>query len=189
MRFRLWVVISALTTLTLALLNGEGVKAEVICAANLPPQGMVVVATGTAPTCTGACRAREVQPACGPIMKICANQPIPEGYVLDGITTSPACQCLGDEDNAYVIRYVETKPGQAYYGDPPFDNPLCAAQFHQPPQYGGASPYYPNASTAQPEWAPPGSDEAPGAPAALEPVPRHPAPPPEYESEPFRVGQ
>jgi hypothetical protein len=41
-------------------------------------------------------------------MKICTGQPIPKGYVVDSVTTIPACQCLGVEDNAYVIRYVST---------------------------------------------------------------------------------
>jgi hypothetical protein len=91
--------------------------AEVLCADDLVPQGMAVTATGTAPTCTGACRAREVEPVCGPIIKICAGQPIPRGYQLDSVTTMPACQCLGPEDNAYVLRYVGTKDQSDQYGD------------------------------------------------------------------------
>jgi hypothetical protein len=82
--------------------------AEIICADDIVPKGMAVTATGTTSTCAGACRARETQAVCGPQMKICAGQPIPNGYIVDSVTTIPACQCLGPEDNAYVIRYVGT---------------------------------------------------------------------------------
>ncbi|MHB8381112.1 MAG: hypothetical protein ACYDC3_02055 [Candidatus Binataceae bacterium] len=44
-------------------------------------------------------------------MVICAHQPVPEGYALDSVTTSPDCRCLGDEDNAYVIRRIEKLSG------------------------------------------------------------------------------
>ena len=80
--------------------------AELICADDVAPEGMIITATGTAASCAGACRAREMKPACGPIIKICAGQPIPKGYVLESITTTPACECVGGDDNAYVIRYV-----------------------------------------------------------------------------------
>jgi len=82
--------------------------AEIMCADDTVPEGMIVAATGTAATCSGACRARELKPACGRILKICGDQPVPKGYVLDSITTMPACSCVGTEDNAYVIRYVGT---------------------------------------------------------------------------------
>jgi hypothetical protein len=45
-------------------------------------------------------------------MIVCANQPLPSGYSLDSITTTPDCLCLGDEDNAYVIRKLEASEGQ-----------------------------------------------------------------------------
>jgi hypothetical protein len=80
--------------------------AEVICADDVAPEGMIITATGTAASCAGACRAREMKPACGPVIKICAGQPIPKGYILESITTTPACECVGSDDNAYVIRYV-----------------------------------------------------------------------------------
>jgi len=79
---------------------------EIICADDIVPEGMAVTATGTAATCAGACRARETQSVYGAVMKICAAQPIPKGYVLDSVTSMPSCQCLGMEDNAYVIRFV-----------------------------------------------------------------------------------
>jgi hypothetical protein len=85
------------------------VAAETVCADDLVPEGMAVTASGTTATCAGACRAREAQAVCGPLMKICAGQSIPKGYIVDSVTTVPACQCLGSEDNAYVIRYVGTK--------------------------------------------------------------------------------
>lgn len=44
-----------------------------------------------------------------PVIKICAGQPIPKGYVLESLTTTPACECVGSDDNAYVIRYVGTR--------------------------------------------------------------------------------
>jgi hypothetical protein len=84
------------------------VSAEIVCADDIVPEGMAVTATGTAATCAGACRARVTHAVCGPVMKICTGQPIPKGYVVDSVTTIPACQCLGVEDNAYVIRYVST---------------------------------------------------------------------------------
>jgi hypothetical protein len=79
---------------------------QIVCADDLAPQGMAITATGTSPNCSGSCRAREMNPVCGPLMKICADQPVPTGYVLDSVTSMPACVCLGVEDNAYVIRYV-----------------------------------------------------------------------------------
>ena len=88
---------------------GGPALAELICADGVVPAGMAVTATGTTSACAGACRARETQAVCGPVMKICAGQPIPKGYVVDSITTMPACQCLGPEDNAYVIQYVATR--------------------------------------------------------------------------------
>ena len=98
--------------------------AELVCADDLLPEGMVVTATGTSPSCAGSCRAREMKPVCGPVMKICASQPIPKGYVLDSITTTPGCQCVGAEDNAYVIRYVgiQDEPGLSFETDPSADN-------------------------------------------------------------------
>lgn len=130
--------------------------AEILCADDIVPEGMAVTATGTAASCAGSCRAREIKPVCGPIMKICAGQPIPKGYIVDSVTTLPACLCLGSEGDAYVIRYVGPKQDptsdklsddepfpnepltdQAYfarqeqlrnpYGDPPFGNVLCSA--------------------------------------------------------------
>jgi hypothetical protein len=86
-------------------------SAEIVCADDLAPQGMAITTTGTSPSCAGSCRARELKPVCGPVMKICASQPIPKGYVLDSITTTPACACLGEEDNAYVIRYIGVQAG------------------------------------------------------------------------------
>src|ERR1700747_1377249 len=83
--------------------------AEVICADDVAPEGMIITATGTAASCAGACRAREMKPACGPVIKICAGQPIPKGYILESITTTPACECVGSDDNAYIIRYVGTR--------------------------------------------------------------------------------
>jgi hypothetical protein len=130
-------------------------SADTICADDTVPEGMAITATGTAADCAGACRARTTEAVCGPLMKICANQPIPRGYVLDGITSMPACQCLGSDDNGYVIRYVGMRgesglwnssaedadvnpyvdaqmvPGLSKsdpgepYGNPPFGNLLC----------------------------------------------------------------
>jgi hypothetical protein len=85
--------------------------AEIVCADDLSPEGMAVTTTGTSPACTGSCRAREIEPVCGPVMKICAGQPIPNGYVLDSVTSTPACSCLGLEDNAYIIRYAGARDG------------------------------------------------------------------------------
>lgn len=162
-----WLFAALLSLWMLAFCNlylPAPVWAEVLCADDIVPAGMAVTATGTTVNCAGACRAREVEPVCGPVMKICAGQPIPRGYVLDSITTMPACECLGQEGNAYVIRYVgvEDKPlassdeNSPYeenqgsqddlgaskerlrfpYGDPPFGNLLCGTSSVGPQEYG-----------------------------------------------------
>ena len=94
------------------------VSAEIVCADDIVPEGMAITATGTTATCEGACRARETQAVCGPLMKICSGQPIPKGYVVDSVTTMPACRCLSPEDNAYVIRYIGTEDGTNLSQDP-----------------------------------------------------------------------
>jgi hypothetical protein len=101
--------------------------AEIICADDIVPKGMAVTETGTTGSCAGACRARETQAVCGALMKICSGQSIPKGYILDSVTTIPACQCLGSEDNAYIIRYVGTRDetnlsadSNTPYGDSPY---------------------------------------------------------------------
>jgi hypothetical protein len=76
----------------------------IVCSEDIVPNDMIVTATGTSPACRGSCRARKVAPVRGLVMIVCANQPIPERYVLDSVTTTPDCVCLGDEDNAYVIK-------------------------------------------------------------------------------------
>ncbi len=78
--------------------------AQLVCAGDLPPYGDAIVATGTSAICGGACRARQFASVHGDVMIICAQQPIPPNYSLQSLTTSPSCRCLGDADNAYVIR-------------------------------------------------------------------------------------
>ena len=85
-------------------------NALTICAGNVPPENMVITGTGTSFTCSGSCRSRQIEPAEGPIMVICAGQPIPQYYETESVTSSPACNCLGDQDNAYVIRRLNTAP-------------------------------------------------------------------------------
>jgi hypothetical protein len=135
------------TVLALALpmlAKPAAVSAEVLCADDLVPFGMAVTATGTAPSCDGSCRAREIKPVCGLVMKICAGQPIPKGYTLDSITSLPGCQCLGYDEDAYVIRYTgpdgpaailsSNNSDQDNSGAPrrtPFGNPLCMANAAQ----------------------------------------------------------
>jgi hypothetical protein len=87
-------------------------QAQIICSEDIIPEDMVVTATGTSPVCRGSCRARRTDPVRGSMMIICANQPLPKDYSLDSVTTTPDCQCLGDEDNAYVIKKVETSEGE-----------------------------------------------------------------------------
>lgn len=79
-------------------------NALVICAGDVPPDDMVITATGTSVTCTGSCRSRQIEPVEGPVMVICADQPIPKFYETQSVTTLPACNCIADQDNAYVIR-------------------------------------------------------------------------------------
>jgi hypothetical protein len=114
------------------------VSAEVLCADDVVPFGMAVTATGTAPSCDGSCRAREISPVCGLVMKICAGQPIPKDYTLDSITSMPGCQCLGFDDDAYVIRYTGPdgpapilSPGDNPANHLPFGNALCTAKAAQ----------------------------------------------------------
>ena len=45
-------------------------------------------------------------------MVICAGQSIPQYYETESTTTVPACNCIGDEDNAYVIRRITERPLQ-----------------------------------------------------------------------------
>lgn len=85
-------------------------NALTICAGNVPPENMVITATGNSPQCAGSCRARQVEPVEGPIMIICAGQPLPEFYEIESVTTTPACTCMSEEDNAFVIRRVREAP-------------------------------------------------------------------------------
>ncbi len=84
--------------------GGADESGQVICAGNVPPDGMVITATGNSVECGGSCRSRHIVPVKGRIMVICAQQPIPEQYEIQSITSTPACNCLGEDDNAYVIR-------------------------------------------------------------------------------------
>jgi hypothetical protein len=88
----------------------EKPNALIICAGDVPPENMVITATGTSLNCAGSCRARQVEPLEGSIMVICAGQPIPQYYDTQSITTSPLCNCVGDQDNAYVIRRINGAP-------------------------------------------------------------------------------
>jgi len=81
-----------------------------MCAGDVPPENMVITATGTSVICAGSCRGRLVEPVEGPVMVICAGQPIPQYYETESVTTSPACNCIGDQDNAYVIRRRNDAP-------------------------------------------------------------------------------
>lgn len=79
-------------------------NALIICAGDVPPDDMVITATGTSVTCAGSCRSRQIEPVDGPVMVICADQAIPKFYETQSVTTVPACNCIADQDNAYVIR-------------------------------------------------------------------------------------
>jgi len=79
-------------------------NALVVCAGDVPPDDMVITATGTSVTCAGSCRSRQIEPVEGPVMVICAGQPIPRYWETQSVTTLPACNCIADQDNAYVIR-------------------------------------------------------------------------------------
>ena len=83
---------------------------QTICAGNVPPDGTVIVATGSSPQCGGSCRGRQVDKIHGAVMVICAQQPIPIGYELQSVTSAPACNCIGEDDNAYVIRRTGPEP-------------------------------------------------------------------------------
>ncbi|MBV8773659.1 MAG: hypothetical protein JO166_15230 [Deltaproteobacteria bacterium] len=166
---RLTFALMILTILSICVCSEIGTaRAAIVCADDVIPSGMAVTATGTAASCAGACRAREIEPVCGPIMKICAGQPVPKGYALDSITTMPACRCLGASDDGYVIRYTgnddqtvspyretdpeqspysEDDPGQTgyAYGNPPFGNLLCTENWSASRPYhdlpGGSQAY------------------------------------------------
>ena len=99
-------------------------NALTICAGNVPPENMVITATGNSPQCAGSCRARQVEPVEGPVMIICAEQPLPEFYEIESVTSTPACTCLSEDDNAYVIRRTREAPT-------PMSTP--AAPVQQPP--------------------------------------------------------
>ena len=76
---------------------------QTICAGNIPPEGTIITATGNSIDCGGSCRARRIQPLHGHIMVICSQQPIPDNYEIQSVTTTPSCNCIGEEDNAYVF--------------------------------------------------------------------------------------
>lgn len=115
-----------LAGLALAALAGAASRqAQIICAEDVLPDSMVVTATGTSPVCKGSCRARRMEPVGGAVMIICGNQAIPKNYTLDSITTTPDCQCLGNEDNAYVIRKLEVSEGDEEEGEEPAPQPTA----------------------------------------------------------------
>lgn len=202
---------SAITILLVAFWGfSPNARAEILCADDTIPAGMAITATGTAASCAGACRARKTKPVCGPIMKICAGQPIPRGYILDSLTSMPGCECLGSEDNGYVIRYVgmrdqpslsesdptdddvnpyvgsktgsdENNAAHRAYGDPPFGNLLCQNTPINVPSTGSL-PALPITGL---------SNSNPYAPQ-LPGIAGQTAPPPSWDyqqSEPFRLGQ
>lgn len=80
----------------------------IVCSEDSPPRGMAVTATGSSPVCPGSCRARQLEPVVGSMMIICAHQAIPDGYLLESVTATPSCRCLGNDDNAYVIKRTES---------------------------------------------------------------------------------
>ncbi len=98
--------------------------AQIVCSEDVVPADTVVVATGTSPVCHGSCRARKIEPVRGSIMIICANQPIPKDYALDSVTTTPDCRCLSNEDNAYVIRKLESHEREQEEGISPTPTPM-----------------------------------------------------------------
>src|SRR5690349_2230442 len=79
----LWIL---MLLIPLGLYSVAPTHAETICAGDIPPLRKVITASGTSPTCSGACRARKLARVTGEIINICAGQPIPDGYVLAGIT-------------------------------------------------------------------------------------------------------
>ena len=89
-RFRDAALATVLAILIVIPANPSSVAAEILCADDLVPLGMAVTATGTAPTSDGSCRAKEIKPACGLVMKICDGQPIPDGYTIDSVTRRAA---------------------------------------------------------------------------------------------------
>jgi type II secretory pathway pseudopilin PulG len=92
---------------------------QTICAGNIPPEGTIITATGNSIDCGGSCRARRIEPLHGHIMVICSQQPIPDNYEIQSVTTTPSCNCIGEEDNAYVIRAITgtlTNPDAAHGG-------------------------------------------------------------------------
>ncbi len=113
--------------------------AVVVCAGDTPPKGMVITATGSSSVCAGSCTARKIEPLTGSIMIICGRQPIPDHYTLESITTSPQCKCLGDLDNAYVIRSLPT----------PTPSPSAASPFATPGAFGALSGGIPMPGTTQ----------------------------------------
>lgn len=118
----------SVTALLVAVFVGcfaQPICAEILCADDIVPEGMAITATGTGASCDGACRARKTQAVCGPVMKICAGQPIPRDYVVDSVTSVPACNCLGPEGNAYVIRYIGNRDDTSLLPDStsPTDSP------------------------------------------------------------------
>jgi hypothetical protein len=149
-------------------------RAQVICSGDIPPQGTVVTATGTSSICGGSCRARRFEPVWGTTMVICAQQPIPKHYVLESVTSSPLCRCLGGQDNAYVIRF--NPPEATEEGGEP--QQPWASPTPMPPASGNRWPQAgpPFGAPQGPTWPPPGASVPPnGAYGAYAPWPYGPA--------------
>ena len=84
----------------------SGLWSQTICVPELPPDGMVITATGDSSGCNSPCSARRIDKVFGKLMKICSGQPIPDGWQIDGTGSTPQCRCLGDAENTFFIRRV-----------------------------------------------------------------------------------
>jgi hypothetical protein len=107
---------------------------QLVCAGNIPPDDMVITATGDSKYCGGSCRAREIKPVDGSIMIICAQQPIPQDYELQSVTTTAACGCIGEQDNAMVIRLRDDAPARRRHRS--FDDDLVQEQGQRSGAFG-----------------------------------------------------
>jgi hypothetical protein len=98
-----WRVAGPLAAAILFVMAGIPDAGEWICSPAPPPAGLVVTASGSVPSCDGACGGKYVEPL-RPYMVICAGQPIPEHYELIGTETNAACRCVAQVENASIIQ-------------------------------------------------------------------------------------
>jgi hypothetical protein len=151
-----WRITAALAAAVLLFTVGGSQAGEWICSPAPPPNGLVVTASGSVPSCEGACGGKYVEPLSS-YMVICAGQPIPEHYELIGTETSPACKCIARVENAFIIQLekgyrLSTPVPPSVQGPATLQGPMTFQG--QGPAQGPAASEAPPTPEAEPESSP-----------------------------------